>query len=113
MADFTTGTGHRPSPAYTFCAQAAEVEVDRATGEVKVLQMTAAHDCGYAINPMAADGQVEGSIMSAMGQAMFENLEREEGRTLQSSFLEYRVERVDMVSAALDACVKVRVRKVN
>ncbi len=50
------------SGAYNFAAQAAEVEVDPATGQVKLLEIASAVDCGTVINPATAEGQVQGAV---------------------------------------------------
>ena len=80
-----------PSPSFSFAAQAAEVAVDVETGEVKVLRYVASHDSGRALNPMAVEGQIEGSIAGGMGQALAEGLDRKEGQTLNPSFLDYHL----------------------
>jgi len=77
------------SPAYSFMTQAAEVEVDITTGKIKVLNMVAAHDCGRAINPMLVEGQLEGSVVGGMGQALYEDVLTEKGQVLNPSFLDY------------------------
>ncbi|MBI2303599.1 MAG: molybdopterin-dependent oxidoreductase [Chloroflexi bacterium] len=82
--------------AYAFGAQAAEVAVDPETGEVTVLQVAAAHDLGRAINPMNAEGQLEGGIAMALGYTLRENLVRVEGQTLNPNFADYKL------STALD-----------
>ena len=79
------------SPAYSFMTQAAEVEVDTKTGRVKVLNMVAAHDCGRAINPMLVEGQLEGSVVGGMGQALYEDVITEKGQVLNPSFLDYGI----------------------
>ncbi len=79
------------SASYSFAAQAAEVEVNPETGEVKVLNLVAAQDCGLAINPMATEGQIEGSISMGLGQALYEELITVEGQTLNPSFAEYKI----------------------
>jgi len=79
------------SPAYSFMTQAAEVEVDTRTGKVKVLKMVAAHDCGKAINPMLVEGQLEGSVVGGMGQALYEEVMIEKGQVLNPSFLDYGI----------------------
>jgi len=79
------------SPAYSFMTQAAEVEVDIHTGKVKVLKMVAAHDCGKAINPMLVEGQLEGSVVGGMGQALYEKVITEKGQILNPSFLDYGI----------------------
>jgi 4-hydroxybenzoyl-CoA reductase subunit alpha len=77
------------SPSYSFMAQAAEVEVDPETGRVRLLKMVTAHDCGKAINPMLVEGQLEGSVVGGMGQALYEEVVFEKGRVMNPSFLDY------------------------
>ncbi len=77
------------SPSYSFMTQAAEVEVDPETGRVRLLKMVTAHDCGKAINPMLVEGQLEGSVVGGMGQALYEEVVFEKGRVMNPSFLDY------------------------
>ena len=77
------------SPSYSFMAQAAEVDVNLETGQVKLLKMVTAHDCGRAINPMLVEGQLEGSVVGGMGQALYENIIVEKGQVMNPSFLDY------------------------
>jgi 4-hydroxybenzoyl-CoA reductase subunit alpha len=77
------------SPSYSFMTQAAEVEVDPQTGKIRLLKMVTAHDCGRAINPMFVEGQLEGSVVGGMGQALYENVIVEKGRMMNPSFLDY------------------------
>lgn len=77
--------------AYTFGTAVAEVEVDLHTGEVKVLKVTTAHDCGFAINPQAVEGQIEGSVGFALGQSLFETLMMDNGQVMNANFLDYRI----------------------
>jgi 4-hydroxybenzoyl-CoA reductase alpha subunit len=77
------------APNYSFMTQAAEVEVDTETGRIKVVKMVTAHDCGTPINPLLVEGQLEGSIMGGMGQALFENVIVEKGQVMNPSFLDY------------------------
>ncbi|MFH1123366.1 MAG: molybdopterin cofactor-binding domain-containing protein [Pseudomonadota bacterium] len=79
------------SPTYSFGAYVCEVEVDLRTGEVKVLKVTAAHDCGQPLNPMSVEGQIEGCISMGMGYAVSEDLRFEGGQTLNPSFMGYAV----------------------
>jgi len=85
-----TGEGNW-SQAYSFGAQGAEVEVDRETGKVKVLRMKGAHDCGRAINPMAVEGQLEGSSVGGMGFALFEQFLQAEGLAMNPGLLDYKM----------------------
>ncbi len=77
------------SPSYSFMAQAAEVDVNLETGQIKLLKMVTAHDCGRAINPMLVEGQLEGSVVGGMGQALYENIIVEKGQVMNPSFLDY------------------------
>jgi len=77
------------APNYSFMTQAAEVEVNPQTGRVKLLKMAAAHDCGKMINPMLVEGQLEGSVVGGMGQALYEDVIVEKGQVMNPSFLDY------------------------
>ncbi len=85
------GSGAGLSPSYSFGAVVAEVNVDIETGLVKVLNIWGAHDCGKAINPLAVEGQLEGSWHMGMGQAMSEQLKYFNGLILNSNFLDYKI----------------------
>lgn len=61
-----------PSPAYSFTAQVAEVVVDPDTGFVRVERIWCAHDCGFAIEPVIVEGQIEGSVYMGVGEALLE-----------------------------------------
>jgi len=60
------------SPAYSFTAHVAEVEVDAETGFVDVKTIWIAHDCGRALNPAIVEGQMEGSAYMGFGEALME-----------------------------------------
>jgi 4-hydroxybenzoyl-CoA reductase alpha subunit len=77
---------------FSFGAVVAEVEVDTETGQVTVTKVTGAHDCGYAINPMAVEGQLEGSVGSGgVGATLLEEHAWDGGQMLNASMLEYKV----------------------
>jgi len=79
------------SPA-PFCATFAEVEVDTETGQVRVLHLATAVDPGVAVNPMQAEGQVEGAVTQGMGFALTEELLLDgAGRPLNANFLDYKI----------------------
>lgn len=61
-----------PYAIYGYGAQIAEVEVDVALGVTKVLKVTAAHDLGRVINPLLAEGQIEGGVAQGLGMALME-----------------------------------------
>jgi 4-hydroxybenzoyl-CoA reductase alpha subunit len=86
------------SPAYSFGTQVAEVEVDQETGRVEVRKMTAAHDCGRPINPMAVEGQLQGSIAMGYGYALSEEVKLQEGLMLNPNLTDYSV------PTAMDIC---------
>ena len=77
--------------AFSFGAQAAEVEVNRLTGEVKVLRVIAANDAGRVINPLGFQGQVEGGIMMGLGNALTEHFIVEDGLVFTDRLARYRM----------------------
>ncbi|MFH1034172.1 MAG: molybdopterin cofactor-binding domain-containing protein [Pseudomonadota bacterium] len=79
------------SPAFSFGAQVAEVTVDQETGLVNVDKMYTAHDCGVPINKAAVEGQLEGAIQMGLGYTLSEQFVMKEGRTLNTSFLDYKM----------------------
>ncbi len=96
---FVMGRGFFNSPkafgalAFSFGAQVAEVEVDAKTGTVTLLKVTAAHDIGRAMNPLAVEGQLDGQVFSGMGQVLYEECRVEDGLVLNASRLEYKLPR--------------------
>lgn len=91
-----------PSPA---TAQFVEVEVDTETGEVKVLRVVSAHDLGRVVNPLAAEGQVEGGFQQGMGYALMENLQfdPETGACLTADFLDYKIPTAVEMPASIES----------
>ncbi|MBE0696556.1 MAG: molybdopterin-dependent oxidoreductase, partial [Anaerolineaceae bacterium] len=77
--------------AFSFAAQAAEVEVDTRTGEVRVLRVIVANDVGYAINPLGLKGQIEGGVVMGIGHALVENFIVEGGRVITDRLARYRI----------------------
>jgi 4-hydroxybenzoyl-CoA reductase subunit alpha len=84
------GAGVGPSPAYSYSAQVADVSVDEDTGEVTVHKVWASHDCGRALNPVAVEGQIIGSVWMGMGQALEEEMIWKDGMLMNPGLLEYR-----------------------
>ena len=76
---------------FSYAAQVVEVSVDEATAAVTVDKVWVALDCGHAINPLAVEGQVEGSVWMGMGQALCEETHYLDGLPAHASFLEYRM----------------------
>ena len=75
-----------------FAAQFAEVEVDKLTGKVKIIKFVSVVDCGQAINPKLAEGQVEGAAVNGMTYALFENFRfSPKGVMTNASFWDYKI----------------------
>jgi len=81
--------------AFGFGAQAALVEVDVKTGETKVLKVIAASDVGRVINPLALQGQIEGSISMGLGMALQENFVMQGGYVLTDSLHKCHLPTID------------------
>jgi xanthine dehydrogenase molybdenum-binding subunit len=77
--------------AYSFAAQAIEVEVDLVTGEVRVIRAVGATDVGKAINPLGLQGQVEGGLIMGIGHALTEEFIVENGEIFTDSLSRYRM----------------------
>jgi len=84
------GTG-RFTDAYGFAVAVAEVEVDPETGRVRVLEVTIADDCGFAINPVSVHGQLVSQAVMGVGDALYEEVTTEEGRIVNTSFADYKI----------------------
>ena len=82
---------------YPAGAYIAEVEVDRETGTVSLVNFTGADDFGRIINPMIVEGQVHGALVQGIGQALFENVvyDPESGQLTTGSFMDYCMPRAD------------------
>jgi carbon-monoxide dehydrogenase large subunit len=79
------------NPSLVYAAHVAEVEVDRETGKVKVINFIAAHDVGFAINPVNVKKQIEGMINKGIGYALSEEMIIEQGRIKNPSFWGYKL----------------------
>jgi len=87
------GAGVGPSPAYSYSACVAEVDVDPATGIVRVPKIWIAHDVGRAINAASVMGQIEGSVYMGLGEALMEEMAYRGNRNVVHkipSLLEYK-----------------------
>jgi CO/xanthine dehydrogenase Mo-binding subunit len=87
---FGMGGGFEKSGNVATCA---EVAVDRASGDVKVVRVVTAFECGAIVNPDNLRNQIEGSNIMGLGGALFEAIEFENGRILNGRFSSYRVPR--------------------
>jgi CO/xanthine dehydrogenase Mo-binding subunit len=84
-------TKGRWSENYAFDVQVAEVEVDTETGLVTLLRAVTAHDCGFPINPLLVEGQIDGQVSMALGHAFLEEVLMDKGCTLNPTWLDYRM----------------------
>ncbi len=85
------GTGGDMHFAFSFGVQAAEVEVNKITGEVRVLKVISANDVGMAVNPLGLQGQVEGGVMMGLGNCLTEEFIVENGNVVTDQLARYRV----------------------
>jgi xanthine dehydrogenase molybdenum-binding subunit len=79
------------SCCYTFGAHGVEVEVDRETGHVTIINYVAAHDVGRAINPMLVEGQIYGATVMGAGYALTEEMRVSQGRVMNPNLLDYKI----------------------
>jgi isoquinoline 1-oxidoreductase len=82
-----------------YVATCAEVAVDRASGKLTIVRLAEAFDCGAVVNPLHLQNQIEGAIVMAIGGALFEAIEFENGKILNARFSRYRVPRFSDVPA--------------
>ncbi len=87
-----------PEASFPYGCHVCEVEVDPATGVVRIERYTAVDDVGRAVNPMIVHGQVHGGIVQGLGQALCEQCvyEPDSGQLLAGSFMDYAMPRADM-----------------
>jgi CO/xanthine dehydrogenase Mo-binding subunit len=85
------GTGGDMHFAFSFGVQAAEVEVNKLTGEVRVLKVISANDVGMAVNPLGLQGQVEGGVMMGLGNALTEEFIMDSGYVVTDHLARYRI----------------------
>ena len=78
------------SPGFSYATTVAEVSVDEDTGQVSVDKIWCAHDCGFAINPLSVEGQIQGGVWMGLAQAMSEETRYQAGMHMNSNFLDYR-----------------------
>ncbi len=103
---FEKETGYaKPNFAYAYSAQAAEVEVDTETGEVRVLRVVAADDLGKAINPNLVEGQIEGAVVQAQGYAMLEDFKAKDGYVLTDQLSTYLIPTIRDIPGKVESVI--------
>ena len=85
------GSFARKPSTPALAAQIAKVEIDPETGRIKVLKMAASQDVGFAINPMAVEGQIEGGAVQGYAWATMEEMQYNEEGNVNPGFVDYRV----------------------
>lgn len=87
-----TESNTSPTSPPPFMAGAVEIELDKETGHVEILDYKAVVDCGTVVNPNLARVQTEGGLVQGIGMTLYENIQyNEKGRMLNNSFMQYKV----------------------
>ncbi len=83
---------HSPTSPPPFMVGAAEVEVDKETGAVKLVDYVAVVDCGTALNPNLVKVQTEGGLAQGIGMALYEDIHySEKGQMYENSLMQYKI----------------------
>jgi CO/xanthine dehydrogenase Mo-binding subunit len=104
VPDPVTGAciGASTAVSFSFVAEAADVEVDPDTGEVRLRRVIAVQDPGRAVNPQQVRGQMEGGIIQAQGWALMENFIVDSGRVLTDQLSTYLIPTIADVPEVMD-----------
>src|SRR5262245_34527329 len=96
-----------PNNTYPFGCHISMLEIDRETGEPKLLKLVAVDDAGTLINPMIVEGQIHGGLAQGIGQAMIEEtVYNDDGQLVTGSFMDYALPRaIDFPSFELHSTV--------
>ena len=94
-----------PNFAYGYVAEAAEVEVDTETGQIRLVKMICVDDVGHAVNPKLVEGQIEGAVVQAQGYTLLENFIEKNGQVLTSAFSTYLIPTVLDVPAIVESVI--------
>src|SRR5687767_6213847 len=83
---------------FPFGTPVCVVEIDKDTGETKIIRYVAVDDCGKVINPLLVDGQVHGGIVQAIGQALYEEvIYDEQGQLITGELMDYAIPRASQM----------------
>ena len=91
QTDTVEGHSFPSAPAHTFASQVVDISVNPKNGKIKVLKIYTASDVGFAINPKAVEGQIEGGIVMGIGFALGEEMVEENGRIVNPNLSDYRL----------------------
>ncbi len=90
--DPESGQSDQPAASeWIYIAQGAEVEVDPESGVIRIVKLVGAYDCGKAINPLSARGQIMGGVMMGVGLSLYEEMAYEEGQIVNPNFMDYMI----------------------
>lgn len=87
--DPETGLSDSPVVFWMYAAHAVEVEVDLETGHVRVIKVAAAHDIGQPMSQVGCEQQIQGGMVFALGQALWEEAMFRDGKVIKPTFLDY------------------------
>jgi CO/xanthine dehydrogenase Mo-binding subunit len=79
------------APITSFATQVAEVEVDPGTGQVRVLELTTAHDSGTVLNHLSYTGQIDGGVVTGLGFALMEDSSLADGKMVAANLGEFKM----------------------
>src|SRR5712692_2086945 len=83
---------------FPFGTHICDVEIDKETGETKIVRYIAVDDCGKVINPLLVDGQVHGGIVQSIGQALYEEVVYDEqGQLITGELMDYALPKASQV----------------
>jgi len=94
-----------PNFAYGYVAETVEVEVDSATGQVRLVKVICADDVGRAVNPDMVQGQIEGAIVQAGGYAVLENFVQKDGLCLTPGLSTYLIPTILDIPEEVDSII--------
>ncbi len=85
-----------PEPTFPNGTHAIEVEIDKATGAIDIVNYVIVDDFGVVLNPIMLEGQIHGGVVQGIGQAMLEQTAYDDaGQLLTASFMDYCMPRAD------------------
>ena len=87
-ADILTFKGN-PYPTYTYATHLVEIEIDEELGQIDVVKCWTAHDAGTVVNPIGAEGQIEGGVIQGIAQTLWERTVRKDGIIANPNYRDY------------------------
>ncbi|MBI2918537.1 MAG: xanthine dehydrogenase family protein molybdopterin-binding subunit [Chloroflexi bacterium] len=91
MESVLAGQVGQEETSWKFGATGIEIQVDQETGQFQVTKLVSAHDCGYAINPMNVEGQIEGAAVMGLANVTLEEVLFDGGKVVNPNFMDYRI----------------------